>query len=65
MYKLLGMRKIATSAYHPNGNGGVERVNHTMTKMLAKVVDQRQDDWDVHCRTWNLLATIPSAPPFG
>ena len=28
--KLLGMRKIATSAYHPNGNGGVERVNHTM-----------------------------------
>ena len=24
------VRKITTSAYHPNGNGGVERVNHTM-----------------------------------
>ena len=42
------MRKIATSAYHPNGNGGVERVNHTMAQMLAMVVNERQDDWDVH-----------------
>ena len=24
VYKLLGVRKIATSSYHPNGNGGVE-----------------------------------------
>ena len=30
VYKLLGVRKIATSSYHPNSNGGVERVNHTM-----------------------------------
>ena len=42
------MRKIATSAYHPNGNGGIERVNHTMAQMLAMVVNERQDDWDVH-----------------
>ena len=48
VYKLLGMRRIATSAYHPNGNGGVERVNRTMAKMLAMVVNERQDGWDVH-----------------
>ena len=42
--KLLGTRKIATSSYHPNGNGGIERVNHTMAQMLAKVVNERQDD---------------------
>ena len=30
VYKLLGVRKIATSSYHPNGNCGVERVNHKM-----------------------------------
>ena len=30
IYKLYGMRTIATSSYHPNGNGGVEHVNHTM-----------------------------------
>ena len=42
------MRKIATSAYHPNGNGGVKRVNHTMVQMLAMFVNERQDDWNVH-----------------
>ena len=48
MYKLLGVRKIATSAYHPNGNGGVGRVNHTMAQMLVMVVNEQQDNWDVH-----------------
>ena len=33
--QLLGVCKLATSSYHPNGNGGVERVIHTMTQMLA------------------------------
>ena len=32
------------SAYHPCGNGGVERVNHTMAQMLAMVCNERQDD---------------------
>ena len=45
VYQLLGVRKLATSSYHPNDNGGVERVNHTMTQMLAMVVNERQDDW--------------------
>ena len=31
----------------PNGNGGVERVNHTMAQMLAMVVNEQQDDWDL------------------
>ncbi len=48
VYKKIGMRKILTSSYHPNGNGGVERVNHTMAQMLAMVVNERQDDWDAH-----------------
>ena len=42
------VRKISTSVYHPSGNGGVERINHTMAQMLAMVVNERQDDWDVH-----------------
>ena len=41
VYKLLGTRKIATSASHPNGNGGVKRVNHTMAQMLAMVVNEK------------------------
>ena len=45
---LLKVRRITTSAYHPSGNGGVERVNHTMAQMLSMVVNERQDYWDLH-----------------
>ena len=44
VYQLLGIRKFATSFYHANDNGGVERVNHTMAQMLAMVVNERQED---------------------
>ena len=47
LYQLLGARKLATSSYHPNGNGGVERVNHITAQMLAMVVNEQQDDWDL------------------
>ena len=47
-HQLLSVRKLATSSYHPNGNGGDERVNHTMAHMLAMVVNELQDDWDFH-----------------
>ena len=48
VYKLLGIHKLTTSAYHPSGNGGVERVNHTMAQMLAMVCNEHQNNWDVH-----------------
>lgn len=44
---LLGTRKVETSSFHPNGNGGVERVNHTMAQMLSMVINEQQNDWDV------------------
>ena len=31
----LGVHKLTTSAYSPSGDGGVERVYHTMAKILA------------------------------
>ena len=46
VYELFGVEQIATSSYHPSGNGGVERVNYAMAQMLAMVVNERQDDWD-------------------
>ena len=48
VYKLLGVQKITTSAGHLNGNGGVACVNHTIAQVLAMVVNERQDNWDVH-----------------
>ena len=62
VYQLLGVHKLATSSYHPNCNGGVERVNHTMAQTLAMVVNERQDDWDLHQPHVELAyTTIPSA----
>ena len=48
VYQLLGVHKLATSSYHHNCNGGVERVNHIMAQILAMVVNELQDDWDLH-----------------
>ena len=42
----LGVHKLTTSAYFPSGNGGVERVYHTMSKVQAMVCNEHQHDWD-------------------
>lgn len=31
VYALLGTHKVAKSSFHPNGNVGTERINHTMS----------------------------------
>ena len=47
VYQLLGVHMLATSSDHPNCNGGLEWVNHTMAQMLAMLVNDRQDDCDL------------------
>ena len=46
--KLLGINKTRTTAYHPQGNGQVERFNRTLEVILSKVVADNQKDWDIH-----------------
>lgn len=43
---MLGITNKRTSAYHPQGNGQVERFNHTVEAMLSKVVNENQYNWD-------------------
>eukprot|EP00752_Nemacystus_decipiens_P016839 g15071.t1 len=47
IHKRRGINIIHTSAYHPESNGGTERVNHTMAQMLSVVVNEPQTDWDL------------------
>ena len=46
--EMLGVGRTHTTAYRPKGNGQVERFNHTVEAMLAKVVKENQKDWDSH-----------------
>ena len=39
------IRKIATTAFHPKSNGGVERINHSLAQMLSLVISEQHDDW--------------------
>ena len=46
VYKLLGIHKSNTTAYHPQTDGLVERFNRTLIDMLAKTSNQNGTDWD-------------------
>jgi transposase InsO family protein len=42
----LGTNHKTTSSYHPQANGLVERMNHTLAAMLSMYVSQDHKDWD-------------------
>ena len=46
--EVLGVKKINTTAYHPQTDGLVERFNRTLTSMLSKKVERNGSDWDRH-----------------
>ena len=48
MYESLGSKKRLTSFFHPQTNGCVERLNHTVCKMLSHVVSSKRHDGDEH-----------------
>jgi transposase InsO family protein len=45
--KVLRIKKIKTTAYHPKSNGGVEIINKTIKKTLKLWVNEHHNDWDV------------------
>ena len=48
VYRLFGVKKTRTTAYHPRGDGMVERYNRTIEAMLSIWTNQHQTDWDQH-----------------
>ena len=44
--KVLGVKNINTSGYHPQIDGLVERFNSTVTDMIAKSCDIKERDWN-------------------
>lgn len=46
VFKVLGSVKKFTSSYHPQTNGMVERLNHTLCQMLSHLIADDQKNWD-------------------
>jgi hypothetical protein len=45
--KLLHIDKLRTTAYKPSTNAACERFHRTLNKMIGKLVNENQDDWDL------------------
>ena len=44
--RLLGICKTRTTAYHPEGNGMVERFNLTMGAVIRSLIGDKHENWD-------------------
>lgn len=44
--KCIGTDHRITSAYHPQSNGLIERMNQTLQNTLLKIVRDNQSNWD-------------------
>lgn len=44
--RILGAQKTRTTPMRPQSNGQIERFNRTLTDMLAKMGEGKQDNWD-------------------
>ena len=47
LYRMLHVKPIRTTPYHPQTDGLVERFNHTLKMMLRKTAVKEGVDWDV------------------
>ena len=46
VYRLMGIHKVSTTAYHPQTDGLAERFNQILTSMLAKTSQLVGLDWN-------------------
>ena len=47
---VLQIQKSRTTPHHPQGNGLVERSNHTLLSMLSTIVDEHPQTWESYLR---------------
>jgi transposase InsO family protein len=63
-YKLLKVKRVMTSSFHPQANGLIERFHHTLSQNLALYVNDRHDDWDDYlsavCYAYNTAVNLDS-----
>lgn len=47
MCKLFKIKKLNSTPYHPESNGSLERVHHTIKVMIKAMINDKLDDWNL------------------
>ena len=69
LYRLLGIKLSASTAYHPQSDGQTERVNQELEQFLRVFCNERQNDWedllpDAEFSYNNHVHSAPQQTPF-
>ena len=63
VYRLMGMKKVNSTAYHPQTNGLVERFNRTLLDMVSKTAKQNGQTGTTACHSYCLPIEAAHRPP--
>ena len=70
LYKLLGIKRKMSTAFHPQTNGQTERLNREINQYLRTYVNDRQTEWAKWIKiaqfVWNnTISEVTTNSPFG
>ena len=70
LYKLLGIKKKMSTAFHSQTDGQTERLNHEINQYLRTYINDRQNDWAKWIKiaqfVWNnMVSEVTTDSPFG
>ena len=70
LYKLLGIKRKMSTAFHPQTDGQMERLNRKINQYLRTYVNDQQNDWDKWIKIaqfiWNnMVSEVTTDSPFG
>ena len=69
VHTVMGIKKVNTTAYHPQSDDLIERFNRTLTSMLAKTVQRMAKIWNkrlpyILFAYWSSLHELTRESPF-
>ena len=70
LYKLLGIKRKMSTAFHPQTDGQTEQLNHKINQYLRTYVNDQQNDWAKWIKiaqfVWNnTVSEVTTNSPFG
>lgn len=63
---LLGIERSVTAVYHPQTNGLDEKTNDNIKRALTKLVNEKQDNWDIYLEAtlFSLRSTVQTTTKY-